>query len=538
MKRLISLVLAGLIGLMLIGDPMAIRDEKEIVPNEMLENNDYVIIEAENTQEPIMQLTEEQDCVTNIIDDQDDFDEIQDDWPEIMPEELKKEWEEHAILTEIVIVMTHEASMDLKYYSVEDFPEIECTSVQNLNTAALETIKNAEKGTKEADGFVGFGEYKSIVRLFFNSVSVEELYQAIVVLNRRSDVEIAGPCMRTNVELCSTTPNDQYYSNQWALNKISAPAAWDLCKKAKDVKIAIIDGGIDVNHLDLSGNIINSECCCIGPSLFNSNETAVLPDNSPSDVADHGTRVAGIIGAEGNNLIGISGLCWETNIASYNIFGYNAGTAYVDNYTNLAMLIDQASSNGCELINICVTWNPLYLTSAQISACEAAINNFPGLIICAAGNNGLNVGTFSFYPCEHRTSNMIVVGASTNSDTVASYSNYSSTDVDLFAPGGVYLQAPTIAADTILLTRATSYCANDPTLDVTHLATGYHYGTGTSFAAPYVTATAALLMSYYTTMTPAQVKAAILNNVDTISALSGYCVTGGRLNVYAALSNP
>ncbi len=431
----------------------------------------------------------------------------------------------------VMITLSHDATAQFISYSPKDFPEISCYNVKDLTSGRAEQImEEAENKGIDAKEIVP-EDFYTVLALTVNAASKDEIYNIICSLTEREDVISAMPNYK--VTLMSTTPNDTYYCEQTASTIIDLPQAWDLCKKAKDVNVVIIDSGIDGTHLDLMDNLASAIQC----RDYSSGNCA--PAN-PVDSYGHGTEVAGIIGAAGNNAQGVSGVCWETNLISYRIIDQNGNL----NTYNVLDAINCAQTNGMELINLSLGWHSND-TSLQTCALNA-INAYTGLIICAAGNGdestynyGYDIGMSAVYPASFHLSNMIVVGASDFYDMPAYYSCYSSTLVDLFAPGGIVYTAT--AEYSVLTTRPASLCGSDSSNSfnqLTHYNTGYHYSQGTSIAAPYVTGVAALLMSYYPNMTPAQVKAAILNNVDSVTSLSGYCVTGGRLNAFNALSNP
>src|SRR5690606_29363595 len=96
-------------------------------------------------------------------------------------------------------------------------------------------------------------------------------------------------------------PNDEYYSAQEYLRQIQAPAAWDLIRHAHEVTVAVIDTGVDLTHPDLADRLVE------GANL-------IEPGKPPMDGHGHGTNVAGIIGAIGNNGIGVSGLAWSVKL--------------------------------------------------------------------------------------------------------------------------------------------------------------------------------------------------------------------------------
>jgi hypothetical protein len=180
-------------------------------------------------------------------------------------------------------------------------------------------------------------------------------------------------------------------------------------------------------------------------------------------------------------------------------------------------------------------------TAAQ----QQTIRSYPGLFVVAAGNNNRDIDSNPVFPAGHDFANLITVGATTSVGNVERRaqpgdwgwngnlangplegSNWGATTVDLFAPGTRILS--TFNAITTEVCPSGSHTHN--------LANcGYAYRSGTSMAAPHVTGVAGLILSKYPHLSPLEIKAAILEGVDKVPALNGYCVTGGRLNAYKAL---
>lgn len=288
--------------------------------------------------------------------------------------------------------------------------------------------------------------------------------------------------------------SDTYIDNQWAIEKIELNKLWKIITGTNSVKVGIIDSGIDGNHEDLDSNINSSLSECFSSAT-----------NPLTDLNGHGTHVAGIIGAEGNNNQGISGICWDVDLISLNI---SDQYDYVDQDA-LADAVEYATLNSIPIINMSISGG------IYDSDLEDAIDDYPGLLVCCAGNEGLNLGNnvyhYLSYPSCFLSSNIISVGNSTIDDEIGTNSNYGSLAVDLFAPG-------------------TSIYSTIPNSD-------YISKSGTSMAAPMVAGVAALLLSINPNLSTNQLKSAILDGVDTFSSFSGKCVSGGRLNAYKAALN-
>ncbi len=284
-------------------------------------------------------------------------------------------------------------------------------------------------------------------------------------------------------------PNDMHTLtyNEEFLGDAKFPSAW-LLQTTSSIPVGIVDGGFDADHEDLLGSYMGGYDCTGDGQGIN------------FDTTGHGTKVAGIVGAVGNNGKGVSGVCWASHLKNLRI----RGTTGLQPYEAMAIAINYAQSIGIKILNIS------YEISDWTTDLVLAINNYDGLIICSAGNAGVNNDTTMHYPSNYAADNIIAVGA-LNSDCTGMLdaSNYGATTVDVFAPGE---NIRTTADNNMYVTSS-----------------------GTSFAAPFVTGLAALIWQTDPTLEAAQVKAAILENVDTMTVLNGKCTSGGKINAYKAL---
>lgn len=235
-------------------------------------------------------------------------------------------------------------------------------------------------------------------------------------------------------------PNDPYYSNQWHLPKIQAPEAWSLIK-ATDVKIAICDTGFEAGHPDLQSVFLAD----LGYNTV-SNST----DWSP--IYGHGTWVAGVAAAIVNNNYGVAGTAWGAKIIPVRISNLTNGAAYI---SDAMECITYTAPLGAKAINI--SYDMAYSDYISQAAIWAA-GNYNAVTIVSAGNGGYNAGWLNLY--------QVVVSATDQNDQLASFSNYGSF-VDYSAPGV-----------NILTTSGSG---------------GFAYASGTSFSAPIVAATFALV---------------------------------------------
>lgn len=344
----------------------------------------------------------------------------------------------------------------------------------------------------------------------------------------RADPDVLYAVPNYKVHKLSTTPNDLLFSHQWNLSQISAPDAWDWYTGTNapgSVIVAVLDTGVAYSHPDLQGNLWTNPGEIIGDGLDNDGNGIVddyyganfgdtITGDPRDDSADgHGTHLAGIIGAVGDNGIGVSGINWATRIMAVKFLQGPDGEGYL---ADALQGMDYAISNGAKIINMSFVVDG----EDSSSALEEAINiaDIAGvLVVSAAGNDAANLNTASVYPASIRTANNVSVAASDIDDTLASYSNYGSLTVDLAAPGGW---------TTGIL--STVYLDSGSTL--------YSYLAGTSVAAANVSGAAALVWNRFPTLTHHQLKARITSTVDQLPAFTDTTISGGRLNVAGALT--
>jgi subtilisin family serine protease len=332
---------------------------------------------------------------------------------------------------------------------------------------------------------------------------------AIARLQQRGEVLYAEP---NHVYRVSATPNNTYYSNQYALRKIQADLAWEAWNPTGQVIVAIVDTGIDNTHPALTNKIYRDGSGIVGYNAFTG-----LRDNASDDFG-HGTHCAGIAAAQINNNTGVAGIAGWNGVA-------NQSDA---NYTKLmpVKVLDSSGSGSDATVASGITWaadHGAKVISLSLGGSDSSntLNNAVQyawnkgcVIVAAAGNNGAS--SFS-YPAAY--ANVISVGATDNNDQLASFSNYGSW-VMVAAPGSnIYSTVPTYAANG-------GYGIN------------YNYLSGTSMATPHVAGEAALLLAQNPALTNSQVRSLIVNNVDPYTPYSAgrnIAANAGRINVYRAL---
>lgn len=317
------------------------------------------------------------------------------------------------------------------------------------------------------------------------------------------------------------TPNDAHWGDLWGMAKISAPAAWNTSTGSSSVVIASTDTGVDYTHPDLAANMWHNPGETAGNGKDDDGNGYIDDvygidtangDSDPQDDDGHGTHTAGTVAAVGNNGLGVAGVCWTARIMALKFIGAD-GTGQVSDAIDLINYAVAEKNSGVNVVAINASWAGGDYSSLLKNAVDAA--GAAGIVfIAAAGNENANNDVTPSYPAALTSTNLIAVAATDASDKLSvwdasSASNYGALSVDLAAPGTDVLS--------------------------TYPGGLYAWSGGTSMAAPHVTGAVALCAAAYPGETVAQRKARILDSVDAVAALQGKCVTGGRLNVAAAV---
>ncbi len=355
--------------------------------------------------------------------------------------------------------------------------------------------------------------------------SLDQMEQVLEELRNDPSIEYAEPNYIWRIY--ETTPNDSRFSDQWAVKNtgqsggfvdadIDATDAWDVQQGSRDVIVGIIDTGIDYNHPDLQANIWKNP----GES-GNGKETNGVDDdgngfvddwrgwdfanndNNPFDDNAHGTHVAGIIGAAGNNGQGVSGTNWQVSLVGLKFLKGN-GSGTTDDAVEAILY---ATQMGFPILSN--SWGGGGFSQALADAIEAA-NQAGILFVAAAGNDGKNNDTSANYPSNYTTANVLAIASSDRRDLRSSFSNYGKTTVDLAAPGSDIL----------------STVPNG----------GYQEFSGTSMATPYASGVAALVKAQFPGADMLTLKYRLMGSVDIVNNFVDRTVTEGRLNAAKALS--
>jgi serine protease len=305
-------------------------------------------------------------------------------------------------------------------------------------------------------------------------------------------------------------PNDSRYNEQWNLALLNLPAAWDLTVGSADVIVAVVDTGVLYDHPDLAANILRDGGNVVGYDMI-SNVASANDGNgidpNPYDSGDeadvnqssyHGTHVAGIIAAVGNNGLGVAGVGWITKIMPVRVLGKGGGDVFdVAEGIKFAAGLSNSSNVLPQVGGVVTPADVINLSlggGGYSQTMQDAINRArsAGVIVVAAAGNG-STSTL-FYPAA--CTGVVGVSAVDLAGNLAYYSNYG-TYVDLAAPGGDVTADldHNGHADSILSTLAIGLKA--PT------SFTYAYYQGTSMATPHVSGVVALMKAYYRLFAPA-----------------------------------
>jgi len=351
-------------------------------------------------------------------------------------------------------------------------------------------------------------------------------------LNKERHIEYAEPNYKRKA--LGVIPDDPSWAQQWGLAKISLPDAWGINKGSKNVIVAVIDTGVDYTHPDLAGNIWTNTTEIFGngadddgygrvddvhgwnfycPEDEINGNYSCAGNNDPMDTYGHGTNVAGVIGAMGNNGTGVTGVNWNVAIMPLKFMDSSGGVAAE------VKAIDYAITMGAKVIN--ASYGDNSFSRAEYEAIKHAADHGI-LFVAAAGNSTKDTDGFSRnYPASYSIENkiwktvypplpnIISAAATKQDDSLDYYSNFGATSVHLGAPGS--------------------------SIYSTAINSGYKSLSGTSIATPFVSGTAALLWAQRPGATYTQIKEAILQSVDVVPSLNGKVLSGGRLNAFKAL---
>ena len=320
-------------------------------------------------------------------------------------------------------------------------------------------------------------------------------------------------------------PHDPQFIEQWALQNsgqrggkegadISAPLAWATTTGSEEVVVAVLDTGVDYNHEDLKPNMWTRPASMeayqdadLGSVDDEYGFNAVENASDPMDDNGHGTHCAGIIGAEGENDLGIAGVNWKVRIMPLKFMNAGGSGTTKDAIEAINYAINRKKA-GVNVRIISASWGSTQRSRALEDvirkAYEADI-----LFVAAAGNSSVSNDRTPHFPSSYNVPNVVSVAALDRNDQLAKFSNWGAKSVAIGAPGVDILS--------------------------TWLGNAYEEKSGTSMATPVVAGVAALIVAEHQGMSVDDVRKKLLASTDPIVALKGKTVTGGRINAAKAL---
>jgi subtilisin family serine protease len=347
--------------------------------------------------------------------------------------------------------------------------------------------------------------------------------QALKIYRSNPQVEYAEPDYIVRGDAAGL-PGDPRFPEQWGLHNtgqtggtpdadIDAPEAWAIQTGHNGVVVAIIDSGLDYSHPDLAPNVFRNTADCDADGEDDDGNgyaddchgiDTVHDDGDPMDDHGHGTHVAGTIGATGDNALGVTGVSWGVALMACKFLDADlTGTV-----SGAVACLDYVAGMRARGVNVVATSNS-WGVGAPSQALEDALAATGVLAVASAGNAAVDTAVVPRFPCNSALSSVVCVAATTDDDTLASFSSYGKTTVDLAAPGFAVLS--------------------------TWPSSDYRVLSGTSMATPHVTGVVALLHAQFPGLGVTEARCRLLSGADPVSRLARRTVTGGRLNAAGAL---
>ena len=340
-------------------------------------------------------------------------------------------------------------------------------------------------------------------------------------------------------------PNDAYYGNQWYLKRIIAPQAWDTINKSPDIIVAVIDSGVQTNHPDLRDNLwLNTKEIPNNKKDDDQNGyiddyygwdfVNHIPDPNPKfnlgfshEGMVHGTVIAGILAAQGDNKRGVTGVTWQTKIMNLKALDDQGQT----DANKIIEAINYAVNHGARIINL--SFAGFSYSHGVQQAIRRAYDH--GVVVVAAAGNDISGGYGSsldrqpLYPVCHDDPNgdnlVIGVAATGPLDQKAFFSSYGKNCIDITAPG-LSFYSTSLMAD--------KYNIQDQPFNKYYDG----YWSGTSFAVPLVSGTLALMMQTNPSLKPRQIVELLLSSADNLDKANPNFIGQlgrGRLNMAKAV---
>ncbi len=438
----------------------------------------------------------------------------------------RKEWKSHARIVPVEEKKKALSAEDISLSETRSLgrPEILVKFKSGISQEAIARL-TAERNDRVEDRIENAAGWEAIDD-FDNadSATLVKEYQQL------PEVEYAEPNYEINLEesaagpLVPILPHDPQFNDQWALANsgqrggkqgadISATLAWATTTGSDNVVVAVLDTGVDYNHEDLTENMWRRP---EKMEPYRDNELGTIDDEfgfnaidgtDPMDDNGHGTHCAGIIGAEGENNLGIAGVNWKVQIMPLKFMNAGGSGSTKDAIEAINYVIERKRA-GVNVRVISASWGSTQKSRALGEVIRKAYEN-DILFVAAAGNSSVDNDRNPHYPSSYDVPNVVSVAALDRHDGLASFSNYGAKSVAIAAPGVDILS--------------------------TWLGNEYEEKSGTSMATPVVSGVAALILAEHPQMPVDELKKKLLASTDAVAVLKGKTVTGGRINAAKAL---
>ncbi|MBK6424736.1 MAG: S8 family serine peptidase [Blastocatellia bacterium] len=386
------------------------------------------------------------------------------------------------------------------------------------------TIAQAER-PGEGVGLERFASMPGLAVLGFSDMGSAE--KALVAFRRDKSVAYAELDATWHVDQAGPQPNDARFREQWGLRNTGQPVnghpggkdgvdvdavgAWQHGMGSSDLVVAVIDSGIDLKHEDLVENLWVNEGETPGNGIDDDGNgvvddvhgyDAIANSGDPDDDLGHGTHVAGIIGAVGDNDRGVSGVNWTTRVMALRFLGATGGGQTSDAIACIDYIL-KMNERGANVRVVNCSWGSTERSAALEEAINRAIRSGV-LFVCAAGNDGIDSDATPHYPSAYPNMGILSVAALSPNETIAPFSNFGELSVDIAAPGVDILSTLPDGA--------------------------YGFASGTSMASPFVAGMAALVASSNPKMPLELIRARVLDGRQAVPGFDSRLMTGGRLS--------
>lgn len=397
-----------------------------------------------------------------------------------------------------------------------------------VNKASFLSSKNLQNTVVKEQVSLSFGDY--LVIEANNAKSLDSLQANPAVEYIEPNTIITLDTIVNNEKEIEANPQDSRFSQQWGLKNtgknsggwlsrgkagqdINAMEAWKITKGDREIRVAVIDTGIDYEHGDLAGNLMVNTEELNGTEGVDDDGNGYVDDiygydfanndGSPMDGHGHGTHCSGVIGAVHNGS-GIAGVMSQVKILGIKFLSDSGSGETI----NAIKSIDYAIKMGVHVMSN--SWGGGEESEALKEAIQRA-NDAGITFVAAAGNSFGNNDSKPTYPANYVVDNVVTVAAMGGNGKKASFSNFGAKTVHVMAPGVNIL----------------STVANN----------GYQKMSGTSMATPFVSGVVGLILAEEPNLTPAEVRERLIQTSVQESDLTRYTQSGGRVDAYRALKN-